>query len=186
MFHFWTAWANCYSTFHNFVLLRNKKKILKFFKHQVLSYMVPFLKDGIDHSFKLYLIISFGAIIWVKNIFFLKTFTSLLRKLEQNLYLLRLIPSFIFYSFPLLLSVAESEGWFVLALFLEQTTSWPNGPSVTSFLVFYFSFPQRVIPRSTSILILMLPSRPSTSIPTPIKTLTLSILGCYRLKQKWP
>lgn len=77
MVHFWTARAFYFVS--QFILLRNRKKTLKFFKHKVLPYMVTFLKDGLDLSFTLYLILNFGATILVKNIFFfLKTFVSLI------------------------------------------------------------------------------------------------------------
>lgn len=44
MFHLWTARENFYFMFHNFALLRNMRKMLKFFKHKVLYYMVTFEK----------------------------------------------------------------------------------------------------------------------------------------------
>lgn len=147
MFHLWTARENFYFMFHDFALLRNTRKMLKFFRHKVLYYMVTFWKHGSDHSSKFHLLMGFGATIIVKTLFFpLKPFISLFRKPQQKLYL-RPPPLLTFYLFPLLLFTAENKGWLVLFLFPElrflQTTSRPKRPIVLSFLVFCFSFPQR-------------------------------------------
>lgn len=145
MFHLWTARENFYFMFHNFALLRNMRKMLKFVKHKVLYHTVTFWKDGIDHSSILLTHRFWCNNISKKKFFFLKTFISLFRKLQQNLYL-RPPPLLTFYLFPLLPFTAENKGWLVLFLFPEQwffqTTSWPKWPIILSFLVFCFFFPQ--------------------------------------------
>lgn len=83
--------------------------------------MVTFLKDGTDRSLKLYLILRFGATVLVKiYIFFPKEicFPYLENPVEFTLEGIPLL--LISYLLSVLLFVAESEGWLILSLFLDQ------------------------------------------------------------------
>lgn len=77
--------------------------------------MVTFLKDGLDLSFTLYLILNFGATILVKNIFFFSK-NICFPYLENPSRMYTDATSMTFCLLSVLHSVAQRGGWLALSL----------------------------------------------------------------------